>query len=105
MDKKNDANPGKLSTSPSKAMNNNMNMSNSVSSSPLNASPSDKFKKVSRSFLLLMLFIYSIVSFVMTCYFFFLQGLVDYEGDSDDEDEDEGNGDLLTPVHKRARLS
>lgn len=77
VDKKNDANPSKLTTSPSKVMNNNMSMSNSVSSSPLNASPSDKFKK----------------------------GLVDYEGDSDDEDEDEGNGELLTPVHKRARLS
>ncbi|XP_034249426.1 serine/threonine-protein phosphatase 4 regulatory subunit 3 isoform X1 [Thrips palmi] len=77
VDKKNEANPSKLTTSPSKAMNNNMSMTNSVSSSPLNASPSDKFKK----------------------------GLVDYEGDSDDEDEDDSNGDLLTPVHKRARLS
>ena len=30
---------------------------------------------------------------------------MDYEGDSDDEDEEEGNGDLLSPMHKRARLS
>ncbi|KAE8738847.1 hypothetical protein FOCC_FOCC015679 [Frankliniella occidentalis] len=80
VEKKNETNPGKLSTSPSKAMNNNMNMSNSVSSSPLNASPSEKSS-------------------------LFKKGLVDYEGDSDDEDEEDGNGDLLTPVHKRARLS
>lgn len=109
VEKKNDANPSKLSSSPSKAMNNNMNMSNSVGGSPLNASPSEKsslFKKVALKSIYI-LYCHSISYCMQLTYhlIFNFQGLVDYEGDSDDEDEEEGNGDLMTPVHKRARLS
>lgn len=37
-------------------------------------------------------------------FLYFLQALVDYEGDSDEEEEEEG-GDVLSPSPKRARLT
>ena len=30
---------------------------------------------------------------------------MDYEGDSDEEEDEESAGDVVQPVHKRARMS